>query len=334
LNVRVNSVVAQRFPHLPVHVPAAPSDCGLAVGSAWLLAPPLPPLPSLRGDGSSRPLRLQYAGPKLFDVRVSDDEDEDEDEDTNNKNTARGKEQEQGKKQQQKKQQQQPPLPSLSEKALQLGARRLDFTTALTNGADADSDGDSTRWSVSSPGLVELAALLADDQVIGVVRGRAEFGPRALGHRSLLAAPSLGMKERMNALKAREWYRPVAPVLLAEEADRAFDRDSPHRPLHSPFMSFAPKLSRAAAEALPATTHHDNTARPQTVDEGDEPWLHALLQAVKARTGWGVLINTSFNTKGKPILNTLGEALDLLRDCEDLDYVLVEDWLFAKSSVV
>ena len=64
-------------------------------------------------------------------------------------------------------------------------------------------------------------------QVIGVVRGRAEHGPRALGHRSLLAAPSLGMKERMNALKAREWYRPVAPVLLESEADRTFERDSP-----------------------------------------------------------------------------------------------------------
>ena len=98
-------------------------------------------------------------------------------------------------------------------------------------------------------------------------------------------------------------------------------------------MSFAPKLRAEAAEALPATTHADRTARPQTVGRGDEPWLHALLTAVKAESGWGLLINTSFNTKGKPILNTLEEALALLRDCEDLDYVLVEDWLFSKSLV-
>ena len=142
------------------------------------------------------------------------------------------------------------------------------------------------------------------------------------------------MKERMNALKFREWYRPTAPVLLAEEADRAFVRDSPLRPLHSPFMSFAPKLTPVAAAALPAITHADGTARPQTVDESDEAWLHALLDAVKAETGWGVLINTSFNSRGKPILNTLSEALELLRDCEDLDYVLVEDWLFSKSRIL
>ena len=90
-------------------------------------------------------------------------------------------------------------------------------------------------------------------------------------------------------------------------------------------MSFAPKLRAEAAEALPATTHADRTARPQTVGRGDEPWLHALLTAVKAESGWGLLINTSFNT--------LEEALALLRDCEDLDYVLVEDWLFSKSLV-
>ena len=142
------------------------------------------------------------------------------------------------------------------------------------------------------------------------------------------------MKERMNALKFREWYRPTAPVVLAgPEADRTFHRDSPYRPLHSPFMSFAPRLKPEAAAALPAITHFDGTARPQTVSRDNEPWLHSLLEAMKAKTGWGVLINTSFNSRGKPILNTLAEALNLLRDCEDLDYVLVEDWLFAKSSI-
>jgi predicted NodU family carbamoyl transferase len=69
------------------------------------------------------------------------------------------------------------------------------------------------------------------------------------------------------------------------------------------------------------------------VTASSDPWVYDLLAAVKRRTGWGVLINTSFNTKGKPILNTVAEALALLRDCEDLDYVLIEDFLFAKAAV-
>ena len=159
----------------------------------------------------------------------------------------------------------------------------------------------------------------------------------------------------------------MAPILLAAEGDRVFERDAPQRPLHSPFMSFAPSMRPAAAAALPAVAHADLTARPQTVTAGSDPWVHRLLEAVQARTGWGVLINTSFNTKvkregkgaegalrrcccplrawlanwpllsccdrqGKPILNTVREALGLLRDCEDLDYVLIEDYLFAKST--
>lgn len=165
-------------------------------------------------------------------------------------------------------------------------------------------------------------------------------------------------------------YRPVAPVLLAEDADRCFFRDSNAenddgsggggdsgggsgsggRPLHSPFMSFAPLVKPAAATALPAIAHMDASARPQTVqgpepvavsgkgDQGggsssSDPWMFGLLSAVKASSGWGVLINTSFNTRGRPILNTASEALELLRSCPELDFVLIEDWLFDKSSV-
>ena len=283
LNVRVNSELAAAFPHLPVHVPAAPSDCGLAVGSGWLLAPP-----PLHGP----PLRLHLLGPTPFDLAYDHDH--------------RGG-----------------PSAALAEPELSAeGAARLSALGGVRLGASL------------AAAAAALAVLLADDQVIGVVRGRAEHGPRAFGHRSLLSAPSAGMKERMNALKHREWYRPVAPVLLAEEGDRVFERDSPLRPLHSPFMSFAPRLLPAAAAALPAVTHADATARPQTVTAGGDPWLHALLTAVKEQTGWGVLINTSFNTRGKPILNSVAEALALLRDCEDLDYVLVEDFLFPKAIVL
>ena len=143
LNVRVNSVVAQRFPHLPVHVPAAASDCGLAVGSAWLVRPPLP----LGGP----PVQLQYQGPRLFDVTYEGlDHNYDID---------------------------QPLLPLLGDRALALGARRLDFSSTTTDWSRAHP---SMNFSRFSPGMAVLVRLLADDQVIGVVRGRAEHGPRAL----------------------------------------------------------------------------------------------------------------------------------------------------------
>ena len=165
-----------------------------------------------------------------------------------------------------------------------------------------------------------LADVLAAGAIVGVARGRMEFGPRALGHRSLLGDPSrLGSKDRLNRLKHREWWRPTAPVVAEDDARAVFG----HVP-RSPYMSFAPKLTPAATAALPGIHHFDGTARPQLVGAVDEPWLHALLLAVKKRTGWAVLINTSFNTKGRPILNTAAEALDLLRDSPDLDAVLLE----------
>ena len=153
----------------------------------------------------------------------------------------------------------------------------------------------------------------------------SDRGP-AHGHRSLLAVPARGMKERLNGLKKREWFRPVAPVVAVEAADRVFER----RDVRSPYMSFAPALRAAAAERCPAMTHYDRSSRPQTVAAADDAWLHALLLAVAARTRCEALINTSFNARGRPILNTIADALGLLRTDDDLDYVLVDDWLFAK----
>lgn len=234
LNVRVNSVVAATF-SLPVHVAAAPSDCGLAIGSGWLVSSPNP---------IGEPFKLHLLGPNLFDIQ---------------------------------------------------------YEHSTLNVEDSILTSSSVASLLEIGGIkinqIELAELLEDEQVIGVVRGRSEHGPRALGHRSLLSFPSAGMKERMNALKAREWYRPVAPMVVEEEADNVFIRDSISIPLHSPFMSFAPFLKPEATKALPAVTHADNSARPQTVSKSDDSWLHSLLLEVKKRTGWAVLINTSFNTK-------------------------------------
>ena len=99
-------------------------------------------------------------------------------------------------------------------------------------------------------------------------------------------------------------------------------------------MTLAAPVLASVRERFPALAHVDGTARHQSVGQGDEPWIHALLTAVGRRTGIAALINTSFNSKGKPIVNTLKECLQMLENLDDLDYVLVEDWLFSKPQLV
>merc|ERR1711972_97892 len=99
----------------------------------------------------------------------------------------------------------------------------------------------------------------------------------------------------------------------------------------SPYMTMAPRVRTDTnlSKRFPALMHFDGTARLQSVGRDDEPWIHALLTTVAKITGLGVLINTSFNTKGSPIVNSVRECLELLTTARDLDYVLIEDWLFA-----
>ena len=177
-----------------------------------------------------------------------------------------------------------------------------------------------------------LAGLLIGGRIVAVVRGRAEFGPRALGHRSLLADPTReDTKRRLNRLKHREWWRPVAPMVASPESTSDVFADND---VSSPFMSFAPRLKDWIVErkALPAVTHFDGTARVQTVTVDDDPWLHALLLAMRQKNGFGVLCNTSFNVRGKPILNRLAEALELLQTDPDLDALYVNGWLFENKA--
>ncbi|CAK9081519.1 3'-hydroxymethylcephem-O-carbamoyltransferase (3'-hydroxymethylcephem-O-CASE) (CCT) [Durusdinium trenchii] len=178
-------------------------------------------------------------------------------------------------------------------------------------------------------GVNFLAELLStgppgEKPIVAVVRGRQEFGPRALGHRSLLAVPdSALMRDRMNRLKGRQWFRPVAPMIADEALRQVFGRE-----VKSPYMSMAPRVLEEVLKEFPALAHLDGTARHQSVGAKDEPWVHALLLAVGKHTGLAALINTSFNSKGRPIANTVKESLDMLRELSDLDYVLIEDWLF------
>lgn len=152
----------------------------------------------------------------------------------------------------------------------------------------------------------ETAKILAEDKIIGWYQGRMEFGPRALGSRSILASPiSADMQARLNEVKDREDFRPVAPVVLEEDAPEWFDRAR-----YSPFMLFVYPVKEDKAEKIPAVRHVDGTARIQTVNERQHPSYYNLLREFKKLTGVPVLVNTSFNTLGKPIVSSPRDAVE------------------------
>jgi carbamoyltransferase len=151
-----------------------------------------------------------------------------------------------------------------------------------------------------------VAGVIADDGVVAWFQGRSEYGPRALGHRSLLANPrDAATIDRLNAVKGRESFRPVAPMVLEERAAEVFDG-----PLPSPFMLFTHRVRPGWAPRIPAALHVDGTARIQTVDREREPLVARMLEAVDRRTGAPVVINTSLNTAGRPMVDDPRDALE------------------------
>jgi carbamoyltransferase len=152
----------------------------------------------------------------------------------------------------------------------------------------------------------EAAEILAQDKIIGWYQGRMEFGPRALGNRSILASPiNPEMQARLNEVKDREDFRPVAPVVLEEEAGNWFEGAA-----YSPYMLFVYDVKADKADSIPAVRHTDGTARIQTVNEHQNKKYYDLLKAFHRKTGVPVLINTSFNTLGKPIVCTPRDAIE------------------------
>jgi carbamoyltransferase len=151
-----------------------------------------------------------------------------------------------------------------------------------------------------------VAEILAADGVVAWFQGRSEYGPRALGHRSLLAHPGyLKNLERMNDIKGREQFRPVAPMVLAEKAPEIFDG-----PLPSPYMLFVHRVHEDWKDLIPAVVHVDGTARIQTVDRREEPLIARMLEAFEGRTGLPVVVNTSLNTAGRPMVDDPRDALE------------------------
>ena len=152
----------------------------------------------------------------------------------------------------------------------------------------------------------ETAALLAAGRIAGWFQGRMEFGPRALGARSIIASPAdPSMKDRMNQIKDREDFRPVAPAVLEEEAANWFAGARP-----SPFMLFVNEVLPEVAGRIPAVRHIDSTARVQTVSHRHNPRFHDLIRCFRDRTGIPIVINTSFNTRGEPIVESPRDAVE------------------------
>jgi carbamoyltransferase len=197
-------------------------------------------------------------------------------------------------------------------------ARALGDVTSAMPGADLGrgwSDAELEAWLTTArvpferPADVaeEVAECLAANGVVAWFQGRSEYGPRALGRRSLLAHPGhVANLERLNDVKGREQFRPVAPMVLAEHADRIFSRG----PLPSPYMLFVHDVDPAWRDRIPAVVHVDGTARVQTVHAEEDPLLSRALQGFERRTGLPVVVNTSLNTAGRPMVDDPRDALE------------------------
>jgi carbamoyltransferase len=196
---------------------------------------------------------------------------------------------------------------------------------------DAEIEKQLKLWKVPYRKLEniaeETADILAQDKIIGWYQGRMEFGPRALGSRSILASPiNPAMQARLNEVKDREDFRPVAPVVLQEKAHEWFNNAE-----YSPFMLFIYDVKEDKADKIPAVRHTDGTARIQTINEQQHKDYYDLLKAFERKTGVPVLVNTSFNTLGKPIVCTPRDAVECFWS-SPFDALIIGSFIIEKES--
>ncbi|MDE2913457.1 MAG: 3-hydroxymethylcephem carbamoyltransferase [Paracoccaceae bacterium] len=205
------------------------------------------------------------------------------------------------------------------------GNPKIDWNVYAGLGFITAESFDVTQYDVYETNCDLIADILANDFIIGWVNGKYEIGPRALGNRSILAAPfQESARVRLNEIKQREQFRPIAPVCLEEDAARWFGYDEV-----SPFMLFT---HRVRTRALAAVTHVNGTARLQTVSSTTNRKLYDLLTAFKARTGYGVLCNTSLNFKGRGFINKIDDLSAYAVERELDGFVVEERAYFLKTS--
>jgi carbamoyltransferase len=193
-----------------------------------------------------------------------------------------------------------------------------------------ESYADRVTWTELEPEAVagETAKLLCEKVVVGWFQGRTEYGPRALGHRSILANPGFAdIKDIINTrVKHREPFRPFAPIVLESEAPRVFDMGKKRS---SPFMTFVFPVRPQYLQVIPGAVHVDGTSRIQTVTEQENPELAELLRIFTDLTGVPCLINTSFNVAGEPIVNSPGDALECFLHTE-IDHLVLGRFMVHK----
>ncbi len=188
-----------------------------------------------------------------------------------------------------------------------------------------DSAGQRGRRLAEHELADTVAGLLAQGRVVGWFQGAMEFGPRALGNRSILASPtSTDIRDRVNHVKQRELWRPLAPSILEEHVSDWFEDAGP-----SPFMTLTHRFRPERIPQVPGVVHVDGTARPQTVNARQNPRYYALIRAFERLTGIPMVVNTSFNRRIEPIVCTPSEALATWTATE-MDCLVLGDWLLEK----
>lgn len=183
-------------------------------------------------------------------------------------------------------------------------------------------------WVKTKSNYAKFAAKkLAEGKILGWFQGRLEYGPRALGNRSIIGSPVVqNMKEVLNArVKFREGFRPFAAIVLEEDCGKYFDCDFPN-----PYMLLVYNIRKEYLGKLPAITHVDDSVRIQTVNKTENPQMRELLEEFRNETGYSVLVNTSFNIKGEPIVCTPEEAVHSFERA-DMDYLVMGDYIVAKK---
>lgn len=174
----------------------------------------------------------------------------------------------------------------------------------------------------------ELAEFVAQNNIVGLIQGNSEHGSRALGNRSIICNPAGDMKDVLNKkVKDREWYRPFAPIVRLEDANKYFEYDYNVESRH---MTFVANVREEWKETLPAITHTDGTARLQTVTRTQNELIYDLITEFEKHTGHAVILNTSFNVNGKPILSRLSDAFEIL-DKTELDAIYYKGNLIFKK---
>jgi len=206
----------------------------------------------------------------------------------------------------------------------------IDFNTAYWGSEFTDEE---IRRTLNENGLEyrrvepssEIAKLINENKVIGYFNGRAEVGPRALCHRSILANPTIAENlDRVNVIKNREFWRPLAPVMMEEYFHKIVE--AKHK---SPFMLMACEVKEDWRDKIPATTHVDNSCRPQSINRSQNQVIHSALSKFKEMSGVPVFMNTSFNVAGEPLVDSPQDAINTFLNC-GLDALILGNYCVIK----